>query len=72
MMTVMQPKRVKDVREMQAAVEEWEVKVKQLKLERDIKPDDRFKVALLTAMLPTDFQDYVFQRLDGRAEFKDM
>ncbi len=51
MMTVTRPRKV----------EEWEAKVKQLKMEHEIGFDDHIKVALLTSMMPTDFQDYVFQ-----------
>ena len=72
MMLVMQPKKVKDVREMQSAVEEWEIRIKQLKVEHEIDVDDRIKVALLTGMLPADFQDYVFQWSDGKVEFKEV
>ena len=72
MMVAMQPKRVKDVREMQAAVADWELKIKQLKMEHEIDLDDQIKVALLTGMLPTDFQDYVFQWSDGKVKFKEV
>ena len=65
MMAVMTPKRVKDVRELTNVVEDWEVKAKNLKTEHDIDLDPRIKVALLTAMLPADLQDYVFQWSDG-------
>ena len=58
MMVATQPKKVKEIRELQAAVEEWEVKVKHLKIEHDIELDDQIKVAL---NLPADLQDYVFQ-----------
>ena len=50
MMAVMTPKRVKDVREPN----------ENLKTEHDIDLDPRIKVALLTAMLPADLQDYMF------------
>ena len=36
MMMVMQPRKVKDIRDLPSAVEEWEVKVKNLKIEHDI------------------------------------
>ena len=68
MMAVMQPRKVKDVRELQGAVQEWEVQVKNLKSEHEIDLDERIAVALLTAMLPTDFQDYVFEWSDGKVQ----
>ena len=72
MMAVMQPRKVRDVRELQGAVQEWEVKVKNLKSEHEIDLDERIAVALLTAMLPTDFQDYVFQWSDGKVQYKEL
>ena len=72
MMSVMQPRKVKDVRELQGAVQEWEVKVKTLQTEHEVKLDERIAVALLTSMLPTDFQDYVFQWSDGKATYPDI
>ena len=50
MMIVMTPKKVKDIRELATAVEEWEAKVKHLKMEHDIGLDHRITVALLTSM----------------------
>ena len=70
MMMVMQPRRVKDIREMQAAVEEWENRVRQLENDHDIKLHEIIKTALLTSMLPNDFQDYVFQWSDASSDFK--
>jgi hypothetical protein len=72
MMVVMQPRKVKDVRELPGAVEDWEVKVKNLEVEHNIKLDGGIKVALLTSMLPSDLQDYVFQWTDGKQEFPEM
>ena len=36
MMAVMSPKKIKDVRELSRAVEEWEVRVKNLKTEHEL------------------------------------
>ena len=72
MMAVMTPKRVKDVRELTNVVEDWEVKAKNLKTEHDIDLDPRIKVALLTAVLPADLQDYVFQWSDGKSTCEEM
>ena len=43
MMAVMNPKRMKDVRELSQAVEECEVKVKNLKLEHDVDTNGQIK-----------------------------
>ena len=72
MMNVMQPRKVKDVRELPSAIEEWEVRVKNLKVEHDIELDENIKIALLTSFLPTDLQDFVFQWTDGKQKFGDM
>ena len=61
MMNAMSPKKVKDVRDLSQAVEEWEISVKNLKLEHDVEINDQIKTALLTSMVPTDLQDYIFQ-----------
>ena len=72
MMSVMQPRRVKDVRELQSALMEWEVKVNQLDAEHNIEIDEKIRLALLTSMMPNEFQDYVFQWSDGKADFKEI
>ena len=72
MVAVMTPKRVKDVRELTNVVEDWEVKAKNLKTEHDTDLDPRIKVALLTAVLPADLQDYVFQWSDGKSTYEEM
>ena len=72
MMTVMQPKKVKDVRELQATVQDWENRMKQLKAEHDIDVDDKIKVALLTVMIPSELQDHVFQWAQGELNFKEI
>ena len=72
MMSVMQPKKVKDVRELPSAVEDWEVRIKNLKVEHDIGLDDNIKIALMTSFLPTDLQDHVFQWTDGKMKFPEI
>ena len=72
MMTVMQPKKVKDIRELQSAVVEWEGRVKQLEVEHGITVDEKIQLALLTGMIPNEFQDYVFQVSDGIQNFKEI
>ena len=72
MMSIMQPKKIKDTRDLAKAVEEWEVKVKQLKIDHDIGLDPQIMSALLTSMLPSDFQDSVFQWTDGKMDFKEL
>ena len=72
MMSVMQPKKVKDVREPPSAVEDWEVCIKNVKVEHDIGLDENIKIALMTSFLPTDLQDHVFQWTDGKMKFPEI
>ena len=64
MMAATQPKKVRDIRDLPSAIEDWESKVKILKEEHNADIDEKIKVALLTSMLPSDIQDYVFQQAD--------
>ena len=63
--TVLNPAPVKDVRLLERAVEEWEIKVGKLKVEFGEEFSDNVKVAIITGMIPRDLQDMVFQM--GRA-----
>jgi hypothetical protein len=72
MMAVMQPKKVKDVRDLANAMQDWEVKVKNLKVEHDIGLDGRIKIALMTSFLPSDLQDHIFQMTDTKMDFESM
>ena len=64
MMAVMQPKKVKDPRDLLNAIQDWEVKVKSLSGEHGIELEGKIKVALFTSILPGEFQDYVYQMTD--------
>ena len=64
MMAVMQPKKAKDARDLLNAVQDWEVKLKNLSVEHSVVIDEKIQVALLSSILPTEFQDYVFQMTD--------
>ena len=61
LMSAMQTKRVKEGRELPNAVQDWEVRMKNLEVEHNITLDPKIKVALLTSFLPPDMQDLVFQ-----------
>ena len=62
---VINPMPVKDVRLLERAVEEWEIKVGKLRVEFNEEFSDNVKVAIITGMIPRDLQDMVFQM--GRA-----
>ena len=59
---VLNPPQVKDIRLLQKAVEEWESKRARLKSEFEEDFSDNVSIAILTAMLPRDLQDLVFQQ----------
>ena len=69
MMSVMQPKKAKDVRDLMNVVQAWEVNVRNLSIEHGITIDAKVKVALLTSILPSDLQDFVFQVADDKLDF---
>ena len=69
MMSVMQPKKITDVRELAKAVEEWEIKITQLTREHAVSIEGQIKSALLTGMLPSGFQDVVFQWTDSKTVY---
>ena len=58
MMAATQPKKVRDIRDLPSAIES---KVKILKEEHNADIDEKIKIALLTSMLPSVIQDYVFR-----------
>ena len=62
MVDVVNPGRVKDPRELEAAVERWGEKVKVLKREFDEK-------AIFTSMCPPNIQDYTYQNVDDEVTF---
>jgi hypothetical protein len=72
MLAVMNPKKVKDVRQLASAVEDWECKVKVLGNEHDITVDDKIMVAVLTSMCPEGVQNFIFQRAGYKARFLDI
>ena len=51
-------------------VQAWEVNVRNLSIEHGITIDAKVKVALLTSILPSDLQDFVFQVADDKLDFE--
>jgi hypothetical protein len=72
MLSVMNPKKVKDIRYLSAAVEDWEVKVKGLGAEHDVTIDSKIKSAVLTAMCPEEVQNLIFQWMDTKTTYDDL
>ena len=66
-MTAMSPRNVKDVQDLPQAFKEWEISVKNLKIEHDAEIPNWIKVALLRLYLeivPGDLPDFIFQQAD--------
>lgn len=59
--TVLNPTPVKDIRLLERAIEEWEIRKGKLKIEFQEELSDSVQVAILTSMIPRDLQDMVFQ-----------
>ena len=72
MLNVMNPKKVKDVRYLSGAVEDWEVKVKGLGTDHDVTIDNKIKSAVLTAMCPEEVQNMIFQWMDTKTTYEDL
>jgi hypothetical protein len=72
MLAVMNPKKVKEVRFLASAIEDWEVKVKGLGAEHDITVDPKIKTAVLTSMCPEEVQNLIFQWHDTKTTFEEL
>ena len=69
-MSVVTPPRLSDVKSLVTMVEEWEKRIKELESDTNEKITDVFKMAILTAMMPENIQEYIFQQTDEVASFK--
>ena len=69
MIEAVTPFKVKQLAQLPAAIERWELKVYQLEREHGEKMSGKMKTAVLTAMCPQDIQDVVFQNMEAGTEF---
>ena len=72
MLAVMNPKKVKEIRHLASAIDDWEAKVKALDVEHDIELEEKIQVAILTSLCPGDVQDLIFQWADDKAKYNDI
>ena len=70
LMGVLKPLEVKHIREVQAAVEDWEARVRRLEEEYQDKLDDSLRVAVLVSFLPESLQERVFELERGGSEVR--
>jgi hypothetical protein len=66
---VCSPGQVKGAYEVEAAIAKWKTKVKTLEKEFGETIGENMKIAIITAMLPTNVQDYVFQTVSADTDF---
>ena len=66
------PGPVKDVKDVPAAIQKWEGKLKVLQREFNEKLSDHMRIAILTSMMPTVIQDYIYQNISETTLFIDM
>jgi hypothetical protein len=69
MIEVVTPPKVKQLAQLPAAIERWELKVYQLEREHGEKMSGKMKTAVLTSMCPQDIQDVVFQNMETGTEY---
>ena len=69
---VMNPQRVKHVRELAAAMEAWENQLNTLEKDHDERLSDRMKVAAFLQLCPGDIQDVIFQNADSMVKFENV
>ena len=72
LMKAVTPKRVQDVKQMMAAIEEWESNLRELEKEHGEELKPLTKMAILTMMCPSGVQDLVFQHLDEKSTYADV
>jgi hypothetical protein len=72
MLSMMSPRKVKEIRFLSAAVEDWEVKVKGLGAEHDTTIDPKITSAVLTAMCPEEVQSLIFQWMDTKTRYDEL
>ena len=63
------PKQVKEIREVEAAIKAWETRVRKLESEFGESLTSTMKIAIVTGMMPTSIQDYVYTNVDGQTEY---
>ena len=54
---------------MEAAITAWETRVRKLESEFGESLNSTMKIAIVTGMMPTSIQDYVYPNVDGQTEY---
>ena len=69
-MAVVAPPKIQDVKTLVTMVEEWGKRIKELESDTQEKVSEVFKMAIMTGMMPTTFQEYIFQQTDEKVDYK--
>ena len=69
-MRVVAPPKIQDIKTLVTMVEEWEKIIKELEADTQEKVTEVFKMAIMTGMLPTTFQEYIFQQSDDKVDYR--
>ena len=69
---VANPQHVKDVKDVEMALNRWEGKVKTLHKEFGEEVGETMRIAIMTSMLPTVIQDYIYTNITEKTAFADI
>jgi hypothetical protein len=64
------PKMIKELKDVDGAITNWESKVKRLETECGETLSDTMQIAILTGMMPAIIQDYVYTNVDENTKYK--
>ena len=70
MMAVTGPKQVEEIREVEAAIAAWETRARKLESEFGESLTSTMKIAIVTGMMPTSIQDYVYTNVARQTEYR--
>ena len=70
MAEVASPPAVKDMKDVDSALTKWEGKVRQLRKEFNEGLSDHMRIAIVTAMLPSQVQDFIYTNIDEDAKYE--
>ena len=64
------PKMIRELKDVDDGITNWESKVKRLESECGEKVSDTMQIAILTGMMPAIIQDYVYTNVDENTKYK--
>ena len=70
MSEVASPRTIKDLKDVEEAIVNWENRVKKLDSEFGEKLSDTMKTAIMTSMMPTVIQDFIYTNVDDNTKYQ--